>query len=386
MKKVIGSLALLTLVIPLVSWGFKGHRVTAQIANDYLTPQAKQAVRNILVNSSLSDVSTWADEIKNDPQYSKTASWHFLNLPVGLNYEQFVKAVYSQDKENVFSAILTAENKLANKSLPLFEKKEALKFLVHLIGDAHQPMHISRAEDKGGNTIQVRFDGKGTNLHSLWDSKLIDHEGLSEADLTKRLESRISIDDIKAYQADKPIKWLYESYTAATNLYSDVAKDNNITEQQYKQYIEFVHERLIAGGLRLAGVLNDIFKGEVVSSSTIQITKDTITYKAAEPLTRVNLQDVGKYMDKVVAVQGKVFTSRDMGSMVLVNLGAAFPNQLLTVVFRGEAKSKAMGLDGKDISVQGKLIDYKGKPEIIITNPADVSIVVMVGASTHKGG
>jgi hypothetical protein len=99
-----------------------------------------------------------------------------LNLPLGLNHEQFADAVAKQPGDNVYTAILKAEDNLKDQTLTAEQKKDALKFLIYLIGDAHQPMHISRKEDKGGNTIQVRFDDKGTNLHSLWDGKLIDHD------------------------------------------------------------------------------------------------------------------------------------------------------------------------------------------------------------------
>ena len=375
MKKHLSIALAIGLSLTIISWGFKGHRVTALVAEDYLTPQAKQAVRAILGGETLADVSTWADEIKGDPQYGNSASWHFINLPLGLSYEQFVKACYSQDKDNVLSAILAAENKLASPTISQSEKKDALKFLVHLIGDAHQPMHVSRAEDKGGNTIQVRFDGQGTNLHALWDSKLIDHEGLSETELKNKVETEINPSNIKALQSDKPTKWLYESYTVASKLYQDVAKSNKITEEQYRQYIPLVHERLATGGLRLAGVLNAVFSSaqtrkEVVASPG----KDTMNYTAAEPVQPISIQDVGQYLGKTVSVEAKVYSSKDVGSMLLVNLGAAFPNQLLTVVLRGEAKRKVNNVDGKTMRAEGKLIDYKGKPEIIVSSSSSFQI------------
>lgn len=375
MRKYLTGCLAISAVLILSAWGYKGHRITALVAEDYLTPQAKQAVKAILGNETLVDVSTWADEVKNDPQYRKTASWHFLNLPLGLSYQDFVKAIYSQSKDNVSSAILSAEGTLSDNNASISNKREALKFLVHLVGDAHQPMHISRAEDKGGNTIQVRFDGKGTNLHSLWDSKLIDHEGLSESELKQKVEAEIKSSDIKAYQADKPTKWLYESYTSASKLYQDVDKNNSITEQQYQSYIKLVHQRLAAGGLRLAGVLNTIFANAKLTDPVIQMTKDTISYKASEPVNHIKLQDVSRFMGKLVSIEGKVYSSKDMGSMILINLGAAYPNQLLTVVLRGEAKSKGIGIDGKSVRVEGKLIDYKGKPEIIVTEGSSFKLL-----------
>ena len=170
MKKLF-NFCLIGVSVILISWGFKGHRAIATIAQKHLTSNTAYVVSAYLKGESMADVATWADENRNNT----TAPWHFLNLPLGLTHEQFVKFV-SESDNNVYTAILKAEATLKDKSLSADQKNEALKYLIHLVGDAHQPMHISRKEDKGGNTIQVRFDDKGTNLHSLWDSKLIDHE------------------------------------------------------------------------------------------------------------------------------------------------------------------------------------------------------------------
>jgi len=372
MKRTLINTVVVSLTILLVSWGYKGHRVTALIAEDYLTPQAKQAVKAILGSETLADVSTWADDVKKDPQYGQTASWHYLNLPLGLSYQDFVEVVGSQSNENISSAIQRAENTLSRTEASTSDKGEALKFLVHFIGDAHQPMHVSRAEDKGGNTIQVRFDGIGTNLHALWDSKLIDHEGLSETELKQKIESDIKPGDIKSYQASRPTKWLYESYTTATMLYQDIAKDNKVTEAQYRQYIQLVHERLAAGGLRLAGVLNDIFKNQTVVPG-IQPESKVSDAKGLQAKS-IDAKDAANHIREFVSIQAVAYSSKDFGSFVLVNLGAAYPNQPVTIMLRGEAKKLSNGIDGKKIIVRGKLIDYKGKPEIIVTDVKQISV------------
>lgn len=394
MKKYFLNFCAIALCLILISWGFKGHRITAMIAENHLTPQARAAVKQILGNESLADVSTWADEIKSDSLYRQTAAWHFLNLPLGLSYQDFVKAVNSQSKENIASAIQKAEVTLSDPKSSLADKREALKFVIHLVGDAHQPMHVSRAEDKGGNTIQVRFDGKGTNLHSLWDSKLIDHEGLSETNLVKQLEAGIKPGDVSILQADKPSKWLYESYSAATTIYSDVAKDNSISEEQYKRYIKVVHERLISGGIRLAGVLNSIFATGQISEQAIGMTEDTTNHTADERVNFINIEKVGLFINKLVTLNAEVYSSKDVGNMVLLNLGAEYPNQLLTVVLKGAAKSQAKNISDKITSenpidkiihITGKVIIYKDKPEIIITDPNKIGLGIIVGDNTANG-
>lgn len=182
MKK-LSVICLLGLSITLISWGFKGHRAIATIAQKHLSSNTAYLVSAYLKGEGMADVATWADENKNP----KTAAWHYVNLPLGLTREAFVKAI-SESDNNVYTAILKTEAQLKDKNLSSEQKYEALKYLIHLVGDAHQPLHVSRKEDKGGNTIQVRFDNKGTNLHSLWDSKLIDHEGLSESDIAKNYD------------------------------------------------------------------------------------------------------------------------------------------------------------------------------------------------------
>jgi hypothetical protein len=309
----------------------------------------------------MADVSTWADEHKNPT----TGKWHFLNLPLGLSHQQFVDFVSQQSNDNVYAAILKEEAILKDKTSTPEQKNSALKYLIHLVGDAHQPMHVSRKEDKGGNTIQVRFDNKGTNLHSLWDSKLIDREGLSEADIAKQYDWANAI-QIRKWQADSPIEWLWESYQISSVLYEDIKQGQTIDEAYYKKYIQTIHLRIDQAGIRLAGELNRLFKDVQLNRESIAVpTNATLP----EVTVKAELKDIVTYVGYKVSVEGKVYGLKDIGSMVLVNLGAAYPNQLLTIALKGNAKQLASQLEGKTVAVQGAVIDYKGKPEIVVTDP-----------------
>lgn len=356
----------------MISWGSKGHRTIATIADKHLTTNTRSVVSGYLNGESMIDASTWADEIRDDQEYLKTASWHFLNVPLGLSKAQFTDFVIKQDKDNIYTAILKAEANLKDKSADVKQKAEALKFLIHLIGDAHQPMHVSRAEDKGGNTIQVRFDGKGTNLHSLWDSKLIDHEGLNNTEMAKQYDWA-NADQIKKWQTDSPMQWLWESYQISTELYDDIKPGQTIDEAYYKKSIPIIHLRVAQAGIRLAGELNKLLNDQkavaVVKSSASSIP--AADSKNAKPVT-IKLEDVKDATGKLVSLSGKVYSSKDIGSMVLVNLGAAYPNQLLTLALKGNAKSLADKIEGKTITIEGTVISYKGKPEIIISEPEKV--------------
>src|SRR5438270_9781652 len=176
-------MALIAIAVALISWGVLGHRTVGLIAERHLTPKAKAAVQSLLGSETLEQVSTWADEIRSDPAYKNAAPWHYINLPLGLTRQQFDKEVTGMTSPNVYEALLRMEHDLTAPGTSREQKVVALKFIVHFVGDIHQPMHVSRAEDQGGNKIQVNYEGKGTNLHALWDSRLIEHEGLTDIQL-----------------------------------------------------------------------------------------------------------------------------------------------------------------------------------------------------------
>lgn len=355
--------------LALASWGYIGHQTIARIAENHLNVQAKTAIQNLLGKESIVDVASWADEVRNDPAYQTTASWHFLNLPLGLNYTDFAKAVKGQKKENVYSAILAQEKVLKDESSTREQKVTSLKFLVHFIGDAHQPMHISRAEDKGGNTIQVQYDNKGTNLHSLWDSRLIDHEGLDYSELARKADEATPELIKQAGNAD-PMAWVWESYQISSKLYPEIQKSNKLGEDYYKAHILIVNDRLELAGLRLAGALNTLFKNSVVPAAA---DRETAIAPEVKPL-QIEAKDVAVYTGKMVMVTGKAYSHSDKGSFVLVNVGAEYPNQLLTVLLRGTAKTLAENIDGKNITVTGKVIAYKGHPEIEVRDQGDITV------------
>jgi hypothetical protein len=366
MKKLL-TLCLLTLsTIALLSWGFQGHRTVALIAERHLTPQAKAAINELLDGNTIANVASWADEVRNEPEYRKTASWHFLNEPTGLSETQFIAAVKSQPNENVYTAILAQEKILKDAAATKEQKNEALKFLIHFVGDLHQPMHISRAEDKGGNTIQVRFDDKGTNLHSLWDSKLLDHQNIRDEELAIKLD-KASAAQVRKWQSSNPLQWLWESYQISSKLYQETEGNNKLVEDYYTSHIGIVNDRLERAGIRLAGVLNAVFKdyktGHVEEANTDSLAID------------ITLNALKAHYSEEVFTQGKVYGYKDMGSFVLVNVGEAYPNQLLTVVLRGSARKLAATVDGKSIRISGKVINYQGKPEIEVRDSRAIEII-----------
>jgi hypothetical protein len=239
----------------------------------------------------------------------------------------------------------------------------------------HQPMHVSRAEDKGGNSIQLQFDGKGTNLHSLWDSGLINKQGETFEQMAIGYDKATS-KEITAWQSTDPMQWAYESYQISTKLYAEADKDKSPGDAYYQQYIPIVQQRIEMAGIRLAGILNAIFKNVHIKTPAVTLTAppppNTTITTATGPAPTIKIEDIAQHLNETVKICAKVTDHKDIGSMVLVNMGGTYPNQLLTVVFRGDTKKFTEGIDNTLICVTGKLIDYKGKPEIIVTENSQV--------------
>ncbi|MBV8390834.1 MAG: S1/P1 nuclease [Mucilaginibacter sp.] len=364
MKKIVIYLTLIISALGLISWGRTGHSTIGLIAERHLTPEAKAAVNVLLNGQSLADIASWADDNRD----RATAPWHFINVPLGLSFDDF-KSQIENAAPNVYTALLGQETILADTGKSNAERATALKYIVHFAGDIHQPMHVSRAEDKGGNTIQLRYDGQGTNLHSLWDTKMLEHAGLNAQQLADQFDQATPA-QIAKWQNDPQITWAWESYQISTQLYAeiDTLQNKTIDDTYYQKHLPIIENRIEKAGVRLAGILNALF-----AKSTVQASTAAVPTAETETVTTIPLSEAANHIDQTFKTCGKVYGHKDFGSMVLVNIGAAYPNQLLTVVLRGDARKLQDDLDDQDICVTGKLILYKGKPEIVVNDSAQIS-------------
>jgi hypothetical protein len=247
------------LALSLISWGTKGHRQIAATAEKHLHPRAKKEIAMLLSGTNMIKVSTWADEARNQAAFKYTAPWHYVNLPANLNYPAFRNSLKNDKKSNLYNGLLKSIQTLKDPKSSNEQKQTALKFVIHLVADAHQPMHVSRAADKGGSRIQVRFNNQGTNLHQLWDSGLLNYA--SAAKHPKYVPYKpASTKQIKQWQKDDPVQWLFESYEISNNIYTEVPKNSILGDAYFQKHIRTVEQRLEMGGIRLAGLLNEIFK------------------------------------------------------------------------------------------------------------------------------
>lgn len=237
-------------------WGQTGHRVTGSIAERYLSEQAQLEILKLFPNESLAEISTYADENRSDPStfWQKTASpWHYVSIPVGKTY----KEVGAPDEGDAVTALTRFSNTLKNADASVEEKKLALHFIVHIIGDLHQPLHAGNGTDKGGNDIKLQYFWQDTNLHRVWDSQMIDGKQLSYTEWTDWLGKKISPEMAAKWNEPDPMVWIAESTALRDNLYPE---SDEISYNYLYQHIPTVKKRLQQGGVRIAAYLNEIFK------------------------------------------------------------------------------------------------------------------------------
>ena len=248
------------------AWAFKGHQIVGDIARNHLTPTARQNLIALLGNDDLAAIANWADEVR--PNRPESYGWHFVDIPkdsAGFSEERDCyrpddKRPTSKDDHHncVVDRITMFKNIVADKSAPQPERLEALKFLVHFIGDIHQPMHAVD-EGRGGNDIHISEFGSTQcgkypcNLHYLWDGDLIEHTGRSEQEYVAYLEKLIA--ERKLQAGGTPETWANESLQLARKAWLN--EGASVDEAYYRANIGIVDQRLAMAGLRLAATLND---------------------------------------------------------------------------------------------------------------------------------
>ena len=257
------------------AWGREGHRLTALVAEQYLTPETKAQIAELLGRQSIADVASWADDYRAD--HAASAPWHFVDIP--RDAAKFDRdrdcPVSSTDpsspwRDCVTDRILYFEGRLGDETLSREQRAEALKFVVHLIGDVHQPFHAI-GDDRGGNQISVRFlgspqcDGSKCNLHGIWDSSILEHEGLSEKKFVEHLDEEIAAHHWEKMTGGDPVAWANVSHHYAVEAYAP--NGALITREYATDESKVIDAQLALGGLRLARVLNRILGTAVATDA-----------------------------------------------------------------------------------------------------------------------
>ncbi len=240
------------------AWGPDGHRIVCEIAQIRLLPRTRAIIHQNFNIKYLTLVANWADVIKRGPR--KPDVLHHTNIEAG-------KWTYDQtrdcpEKKCVTEKIREFEKVLANKRLFYFARKDALKFLVHLVGDIHQPMHLGNLADRGGNKIDVLVNGKATNLHALWDSGLIFREEETLAQFAEKLDARTTDDEMREWTRSYVENWSNESRELSVKYGYPLSLTDagELTDEYIARGRLIVEKQLRRAGVRLAHILNRSLK------------------------------------------------------------------------------------------------------------------------------
>lgn len=236
---------------PAWAWGPTGHRIVARIAENHISAETARAVDELIGPASLARVAFWADQVRSDPAYRQTTTWHYVNIDDGKTYERSAK----NPRGDVVRAIRFYEGLLADRSKAPSERAVALKFLVHLVADVHQPLHVGRASDRGGNRIEVTWFGDSTNLHRVWDSQIIEAQKLSFSEYASFLDHPTP-EQLRAWQASGPLEWVEESMALRPRVYA--IGDGKLDFAYGDRSVPIIEERLLQAGLRLAARLDQL--------------------------------------------------------------------------------------------------------------------------------
>ena len=237
-------------------WGQKGHDVTVFIAENHLTPVAEAKITELLDGKSMVYWANWLDNASHTPEYAYTKTWHYKNIDDGVNYEEaplhpdgdVVRAIYDQ--------VSTLQNPYASKE----EQQLALKILVHVMGDIHQPMHMGHASDLGGNRWIVNYFGRDSNLHSVWDSSVPESaHKWTYTEWNNQINRATPEEAVVILSNGTPEKWGQETFEICKEVYAKTPEGTKISYDYVSDWTPVVENQFLKGGLRLADILNSIY-------------------------------------------------------------------------------------------------------------------------------
>jgi hypothetical protein len=348
-----------------LAWGKKGHHLVAEVAFRYMNDNSKQNVLMYLDGMSIADASVWMDKMKSNKSFNFMQPYHYVNFKIG-------ETVSEPSGDNIIKQINLTLKELDNlDSLTNDEIRTSLLYLFHLIGDLHQPLHIGYKDDKGGNSVQVSFLGKGSNLHSVWDTAIIENKKLTldECLTTKKY----SVSRLKDIQKINTVNWAKESRSYLDKVYE--INNNKIDDKYINASYPIIKEQILKAGIRLASVLDYYF-------TNIEFKASTSDVKAIEPIS-INISEVKAYEGKLVKVCSKVYGSKFLESSknqpTFLNIGAEYPNSPLTVLIWGSSRINFQNkpedyYNSKNVCITGVVVIYNSKPEIIISNESEIDI------------
>lgn len=258
MKRIYFAILAVALMLPsqLWAWGQEGHRIIAELAYYYLSSGTRAKMDKMLGKHGMIYAANWPDEIKSDTIYPKSHNWHFQDLNGGMSDSAVVAALTDYPKEGGNLFRITDSIRTHLKQQP--DDRDMLVFLIHLAGDRYCPMHMGHMDDLGGNRVKMKWFGNSTNLHSVWDSKIIASQGYSYTEYTAFLIDRY---DSKRKELLKKTEaeMLLENYHLTSDIYAyQETFDGNTYHYIYK-FHQPMEWQLYKAGVRLAMWLEEIY-------------------------------------------------------------------------------------------------------------------------------
>lgn len=235
------------------AWGQIGHYVIGYMADMQLKKSVREKVEHVLYPMSIGRSGPWMDEIKSDRAYNYAYSWHFMTSEHG----EFNEAI-QENGGNIYQEILRLKVELKAGNLDPQKESEMLKMLIHLIEDIHQPLHVGTGKDRGGNDVKIKYFGRDTNLHALWDSGMIDNQSMSYTEIGNELSRRITPELEKQYRNATIGDWVMEAVALRPMIYQIPENKMLSYEYGYVNY-KYVEERMLAASIRLAQTLEEIY-------------------------------------------------------------------------------------------------------------------------------
>ncbi len=239
---------------PVHAWGPQGHRIVGKVAKEHLCEAAGATIRELWGDSGLEAAGLWPDQIRNQSRWKHTGPWHYINvgdsgpLPPGERSPDG-DILWALDH---YLAILDAAG------VPKRQRREAVGFVTHFVGDLHQPLHVGRADDRGGNNIAVAAPGRDTlNLHRYWDTTVITSVQ-PDPERYARMIAPLALGNLRYWQSTDPLAWASESLALRPTVYRFRNRGREVLlDEDYAQRAQtIVRMRLVQAGVRLAGILN----------------------------------------------------------------------------------------------------------------------------------
>lgn len=237
-------------------WGQKGHDTVTYIAECHLTPATAQAIDSLLDGKSIVYWSNWLDNASHTEQYAYTKTWHYKNIDADKTFENAPEI----KEGNIVRAIEEQTAVLMSPDTGKEEKALALKIVIHLLGDIHQPMHLGHASDRGGNSWTVKYFKRPTNIHSVWDSSLPESaHKWSHTEWQREIDRATPEQQAAIIKGGTPASWGRETYEICKKVYETTPVDSNISYDYIAEWTPTIEMQFLKGGLRLADLLNSVF-------------------------------------------------------------------------------------------------------------------------------